>query len=163
MQLCEEDIGNEISRLGSRINILLNTDVLDTFWRDKKISFLPKLIFENFTRSGITTNLEIKIVICDELQNLKKWFWEKIKFFCHVKYDEKDCVRRIFLCDEPSSRSRCQFALLWEPWSQVFGLKVINERYLSKESLWAVLSASDHPQTFSGDFYDVFDSFERWW
>ena len=49
-----------------------------------------------------------------------------------------------------------------EPWSQVFGLKVINERYLSKESLWAVLSVSDHPPTVSGDFCDVFDSFECW-
>ena len=39
-----------------------------------------------------------------------------------------------------------------EPWSQVFGLKPSNERYLSKESLWAVQDASGHPQTFSGDF-----------
>ena len=46
-------------------------------------------------------------------------------------------------------------------WSQVFALKLANEPYLSKEPLWAVLSASDHPQTFSGDFYDVFDSSER--
>ena len=48
-----------------------------------------------------------------------------------------------------------------ELWSQVFGAKPSNELYLSKETLWAVQSASDHPETFSGDFYGVFDYFER--